>query len=88
MARVKVYSTGRCPMCDKTKKLLAKWRIPFQEVRVDQDRAGLVEMSQLTNGARTVPQIAIDGKWVGSFMELTEMHMDAELDHLVEADNG
>jgi glutaredoxin 3 len=75
-------------MCDKTKKLLAKWRIPFQEVRVDQDRAGLVEMARLTNGARTVPQIAIDGKWVGSFMELTEMHMDAELDHLVEAGNG
>ena len=88
MARVKVYSTGRCPMCDKAKKLLAKWRIPFQEVRVDQDRAGLVEMARLTNGARTVPQIAIDGKWVGSFMELTEMHMDAELDHLVEAGNG
>ena len=88
MARVKVYSTGRCPMCDKTKKLLAKWRIPFQEVRVDQDRAGLVEMARLTNGARSVPQIAIDGKWVGSFMELTEMHMDAELDHLVEAGNG
>ncbi len=84
MARVKVYSTGRCPMCDKTKKLLAKWSIPFQEVLVDQDRAGLVEMSRLTNGARTVPQIAIDGKWIGGFMELTEMHMEAELDHLVE----
>ena len=85
MARVKVYSTGRCPMCDKTKTLLDKWRIPFQEVRVDQDRAGLVEMSCLTNGARSVPQISIDGKWIGSFMELTELHMEDELDHLVES---
>ena len=84
MARVKVFSTSRCPMCDKTKKLLDKWRIPYQEVRVDQDRAGLVEMARLTNGARTVPQIAIDGKWVGSFMELTELHMENELDALVE----
>ncbi len=84
MARVKIYSTGRCPMCVKTKTLLDKWHIPFQEVRVDQDRAGLVEMSQLTNGARSVPQIAIDGKWIGSFMELTELHMEDELDHLVE----
>lgn len=85
MARVKVYSTGRCPMCDKTKTLLDKWRIPFQEVRVDQNRAGLVEMSRLTNGARSVPQISIDGKWIGSFMELTELHMEDELDHLVES---
>jgi glutaredoxin 3 len=71
-------------MCDKTKKLLTKWKIPFQEVRVDQDRAGLVEMARLTRGARTVPQIAIDGKWIGSFDELTEMHMENKLDDLVE----
>ena len=83
MARVKIYSTGRCPMCDKVKKLLSKWRIPFQEVRVDQDRSGLIEMSRLTSGARSVPQIAIDGKWIGSLMELTELHMDDKLDELV-----
>jgi glutaredoxin 3 len=83
MARVKIYSTGRCPMCDKAKKLLSKWRIPFQEVRVDQDRSGLIEMSRLTSGARSVPQIAIDGKWIGSLMELTELHMDDKLDELV-----
>ncbi len=83
MARVKIYSTGRCPMCDKTKKLLSKWRIPFQEVRVDQDRSGLIEMARLTRGARSVPQIAIDGKWIGSLVELTELHMDDKLDELV-----
>ncbi len=83
MARVKIYSTGRCPMCDKAKALLSKWRIPFQEVRVDQGRSGLVEMSRLTNGARTVPQIAIDGKWIGSLVELTELHMDDKLDGLM-----
>ncbi|MFQ5645032.1 MAG: glutaredoxin domain-containing protein [Thiogranum sp.] len=88
MARVKIYSTGRCPMCDKAKKLLGKWRIPFQEVRVDQDRSGLVEMSRLTRGARTVPQIAIDGKWIGSLVELTELHMDDKLDALMVAESG
>jgi len=82
MTRVKIYSTGRCPMCDKAKKLLGKWRIPFQEVRVDQDRGSLIEMASLTNGARSVPQIAIDGKWIGSLMELTELHMDDKLDDL------
>ena len=30
-------------------------------------------MSSITNGARTVPQICIEGKWIGSFTELTEL---------------
>lgn len=84
MARVTVYSTGRCPLCEQAKRLLDKWRIAYREVRVDQDRAGLREMARLARGVRTVPQIAIDGRWIGSFTELTELHMDGALDHLVE----
>jgi len=72
-------------MCDKTKNLLTKWNIPYEEARVDADHGALREMSTLTNGARTVPQIAIDGKWIGGFSELTMMHMEDELDELVEA---
>lgn len=83
MARLKVYSTGICPICDKAKSLLVKWGIPYEEVRVDQDQNSLREFSQVTNGARTVPQITIDGKWIGGFTELTELHMEDELDHLM-----
>jgi glutaredoxin 3 len=84
MTRVKVFSTGTCPICDKAKALLTKWQISYQEIRVDQDRAGLKEMAEVTKGARTVPQITIDGKWIGGFSELTEMHMDGELDGLAD----
>lgn len=84
MARIKIYSTGTCPICDKTKLLLSKWKISYAELRVDQNPAALREMVKLTNNARTVPQIAIDGKWIGGFSELTELHMDGELDGLFE----
>lgn len=84
MSNVIVYSTGICPICDKTKSLLKKWRINFTEVRVDLDRSVLHEFSRITQGARTVPQIVIDGKWIGSFSELTEMHMDNQLDYLMQ----
>lgn len=84
MARITIYSTGTCPICDKTKQLLTKWNIRYNERRVDQDTAALREMSKLTNHARTVPQISIDGKWIGGFSELTELHMDGELDNLIE----
>ena len=64
--------------------LLSKWGIAYDEARVDNSMAELREMAELTDGARTVPQIAIDGKWIGGFSELTEMHMDGELDELIE----
>lgn len=84
MARVTVYSTGTCPICDKTKTLLKKWQIAYQEVRIDLDRDALKQMLELTNHARTVPQLAIDGEWIGGFNELTERHMEGELDELME----
>jgi len=84
MARVKIYSTGVCPICEQTKKLLTKWNIAYEEARIDLDRDLLKEMLDISNHARMVPQIAIDGKWIGGFTELTEMHMEDELDHLME----
>ena len=83
MARIKIYSTGTCPICDKVKLLLNKWHIAYDEARVDQNQAALKEMLEISNHARTVPQISIDGKWIGGFSELTEMHMDGELDELM-----
>lgn len=83
MSRLKVYSTGTCPVCENTKALLKKWGITYEEVRVDLDKSALREFSHLTNGARTVPQISIDGKWIGGFTELTELHMDNALDDLM-----
>ncbi len=88
MPRVKVYSTGVCPFCQKAKLLLQKWSIPYEEVRIDQDKSALREFAQVTNGARTVPQIVIDGKCIGGFTELTELHMDGGLDELVEPGPG
>ena len=83
MKRVKIYSTGVCPICDKAKNLLAKWNIGYDEIRIDEDHEGLKEMARISNGARTVPQITIDGKWIGGFSELTELHMDSALDELM-----
>jgi glutaredoxin 3 len=84
MSRVTVYSTGSCPICEQTKKLLAKWRIPFNEIRLDNEPSEQRRFVKLTEGARTVPQILIDEQWIGGFTELTEMHMEDQLDDLME----
>ena len=85
MSRVTVYSTAHCPFCTRAKTMLEKWGIAFDEVRIDTDSAAKREFMKVTNGARSVPQIVIDGKVVGGFDELTELHMDGELDDLMHA---
>jgi glutaredoxin 3 len=66
--------------------MLDKWEIAYDEVMIDADEAALKEFAEITNGARTVPQIIIDGNPVGGFSELTELHMDGELDELMQQD--
>jgi glutaredoxin 3 len=83
MARVKIFSTANCPFCTKAKQLLTKWNIPFDEAMIDSDMSARREFATVTRGARTVPQIVIDGVCIGGFTELTELHMDDKLDHLV-----
>jgi len=63
--------------------MLSKWNIDFVETRIDTDNAALKEFGEVTQGARTVPQILIDGKLIGGFSELTELHMDGDLDELM-----
>ncbi len=83
MSRVTVYSTAHCGYCSRAKTMLEKWQIDYDEVRIDGDQAAMKEFIEVTNGARTVPQIVIDGKTIGGFDELTELHMDGELDELM-----
>jgi glutaredoxin 3 len=84
VARVTVYSTASCAFCERTKFMLDKWDIPYDEIRIDSDSAAMSEFQAVTDGARTVPQIVIDGKPIGGFDELTEMHMDGDLDELMQ----
>jgi len=86
MPRVTVYSTAHCGFCSMAKTRLDQWDIPFEEIRMDNDAAMMKQFAEVTNGARTVPQIIIDGKPIGGYSELTELHMDGELDELMEAD--
>jgi len=70
----------------KAKNLLNKWDIDYSEVAIDTGNSGLKEFRDATQGARTVPQILIDGRLIGGFSELTELHMDGDLDELMKQD--
>ena len=84
MSRVTVYSTASCPICSQTKSCLDKWQIEFDEVMIDDNQDTMREFAEVTKNARSVPQIVIDGKLIGGFSELTELHMDGNLDELMQ----
>ncbi|MFT5504628.1 MAG: glutaredoxin 3 [Gammaproteobacteria bacterium] len=84
MSRVTLYSTATCPICVKAKTMLDKWHISYDEISIDNDAKALEQFITVTNNAKTVPQIIIDGKVIGGFSELTELHMDGDLDNLIQ----
>ena len=86
MSRVTLYSTASCGYCNMAKAKLEQWNIPYEEVRIDTDAAAMREFVEKTNGARSVPQILIDDEVIGGFSELTELHMDGDLDELMETE--
>jgi glutaredoxin 3 len=70
MARVTVYSTSMCPFCVQAKRLLTERAIPYDEIDVGDDAELRAQMVERAGGKRTVPQIFIDGKHVGGYVEL------------------
>jgi glutaredoxin 3 len=75
MAKVLMYSTAVCPYCVRAEQLLNRKGInEIEKIRVDLQPELRAEMMEKT-GRRTVPQIYINGEYVGGFDDL------AALDH-------
>ena len=66
MAKVKVYSTNRCPWCVKAKEYLKQNKIEFDDIDVSMDPAAAQEMIR-KSGQRGVPVLDIDGTIIIGF---------------------
>jgi glutaredoxin 3 len=67
-----MYTTVWCGYCDRARQLLRARGIEFEEINLDADPAFRERLLDLTGGW-TVPQILIDGKPIGGFLELQEL---------------
>ncbi len=81
MERVVIYTTRWCGYCVRAKALLDARKLPYEEVRLDDEPAFRQRLLDLT-GAWTVPQIVIDGKPIGGYTELWRLDKTGELDGL------
>lgn len=79
-----MYTTDWCGYCDRAKVLLERKGIPYEEIRLDDEPDFRRRLLELTGGW-TVPQIVIDGKPVGGYLELWKLDRSGELDELLAA---
>jgi glutaredoxin 3 len=76
-----MYTTEWCGYCTRAKALLEDRGIPYEEIRMDDDLEFRRRLLDLT-GRWTVPQILIDGRPIGGFMELWQLDRDGRLEQL------
>lgn len=81
MARIQMYSTRWCGYCVRAKALLEERGIEFEEISLDDDPAFRQTVFDRTGGW-TVPQILIDEKPIGGYVELWRLDQAGGLEKL------
>lgn len=80
---ITVYTSQSCIWCVRAKELLAAKGYTFSEVNLSkvENRTPdhLREFNRVTNRARTVPQIIVDGVCIGGYEGLVEQIKSGEL---------
>ena len=78
-----IYTGPMCPYCDKAKALLQSKELEYKEIYVGDDPVLMMEMIDIANGRRSVPQIFIKDNHVGGFDDLYAIDKSGELDKLL-----
>lgn len=73
-----VWSKDPCPFCDRAKNLLKLKGIEFEERNITTGNWTKEQLVESVPGARTVPQIIINGQLIGGFNELQQHLQNVE----------
>lgn len=65
-----VWSKENCPYCVQAKQLLDSKGISYEERNISGDSWTKEQLLEAVPTARTLPQIFLDGEYVGGFTEL------------------
>ena len=83
MKKVVIYTGPMCNFCSAAKHLLNKKKISYEEIDIGYDEKKREEMLKKSNGAKTIPQIFIEEKHIGGYVELKALENKGELDNLL-----
>ena len=83
MVNIDIYTTSYCPFCIRAKKLLANKKVEFNEIDLSENPDKFEEMLLKSNGARTVPQIFVNGEHIGDCDHIHDLDQKGELDKIL-----
>ncbi len=83
MAKVEIYTTPSCPYCARAKDLLSTKGVAFVEHDVMMSASLRKKMTEMAGGARSVPQIFVDGKHIGDSDGIQRLDAAGKLDSLL-----
>jgi len=78
MPEITMYTTSWCGYCVRAKILLDSLGLPYEEINLDDDPHFRQRLLDLTGGW-TVPQILIDDKPIGGYVELWRLEREGKL---------
>ena len=76
---VLIYTTEDCSYCKKAKLIFKEFKIKYNEIVINNE-LDRIEMSRLSNGRKTVPQIFIKNKHIGGYDDLNYLKKSGKLD--------
>ena len=59
--RVRMYSTTWCGDCRRSKRLLDRFGVPYEEINIEHSPEGAQVVMSINRGRRSVPTIIIEG---------------------------
>ena len=83
MKKVVIYTGPMCNYCSAAKHLLNKKKVSYEEIDIGNDDEKREEMLNKSNGAKTIPQIFIEEKHIGGYVELKALEKEGKLDNLL-----
>jgi len=83
MKKVVIYTGPMCNYCSAAKHLLNKKKVSYEEIDIGNDNEKREEMLNKSNGAKTIPQIFIEEKHIGGYVELKALEKEGKLDNLL-----
>lgn len=83
MAKIEIYTTPWCGYCARAKAVLNRKGLAFEEIDVSTTPGARDQMIARAEGRRTVPQIFVDGRYLGDSDALVALDRAGQLDAML-----
>jgi glutaredoxin 3 len=85
MAKIEIYTKNYCPFCHKALELLKSLDVEFENIDVTDTPEVVSEKLTPISGSSTVPQLFVDGKYIGGCDDMHKLHEEDKLMSILNA---